>query len=55
MANGASGRLRFEGRLLYGRASNDVDALLDIGIWADPRIASLGCERLLAQSRVEGT
>ena len=46
--------LFFEGRLLYGRASSDVDALV-IGRGTDPRNASLDSERWLAQARVEGT
>ena len=46
--------LYFEGRLLYGRASNDVDALLSSGADA-PRSASPDSRRWLAQARVEGT
>ena len=45
--------LYFEGRLLYGRVSNDVDALVMEG--GNPRSASFGSERWLAQARVEGT
>ena len=50
----ASQPLYFEGRLLYGRASNEVDALV-IGDGAEPRSTSSRSERWLAQARVEGT
>ena len=48
--------LFFEGRLLYGRASNDVDALvlLHNGQPRPPRSASFDSERWLAQARIEG-
>ena len=51
---GASNPLFFEGRLLYGRATNNVDALV-IGAGSDPRAATIDSERWLAQARVEGT
>ena len=44
--------LYFEGRLLYGRATSDVDALVIDG--DAPRSASVDSERLLVQARVEG-
>ena len=50
----ASNPLFFEGRLLYGRATNEVDALV-IGSGNVPRTAAfLDSERWLAQARVEG-
>ena len=49
----ASNPLFFEGRLLYGRATSDVDALVIDG--DDPRSASVDSERWLVQARVEGT
>ena len=45
--------LYFEGRLLYGHAKNEIDAVvLSEGVM--PRNASFGSERRLAQARVEG-
>ena len=52
-ARDASHPLFFEGRLLYGRASNDVEALVLDG--APARSASFDSERWLVQARVEGT
>ena len=43
--------LRFEGRLLYGRSSNEIE--LESG-GASPRRGSFDAARLLAQARVEG-
>ena len=50
-ANGASGQLRFEGRLLYGRSSNDIDFA---GSGSGTRTGTFDGERWLAQARVEG-
>ena len=51
-ARDASHPLFFEGRLLYGRSSNDVEDLVLDG--KAPRSASFDSERWLAQARVEG-
>ena len=49
-----SNPLSCEGRLLYGRSSNDVMALV-IGREVSPRNVSFDSERWLAQARVEET
>ena len=46
--------LYFEGRLLYGHSSNEVNALVK-RVGDMPRSASFGSERWLAQARVEGS
>ena len=51
VANGASGQLRFEGRLLYGRSSNDIDFA---GSGSGTRAGTFDGERWLAQARVVG-
>ena len=53
----ASQPLYFEGRLLYGRGSNEIDAfvLLHNDRPRPPRSASFESERWLAQARVGGT
>ena len=55
-ARDGSHPLFFEGRLLYGRASNDVESivLLHNGRPRPARSASFDSERWLAQARVEG-
>ena len=53
VASGASGRLRFEGRLLRGRSSNEIEGF-SIGPGGTPRDGSFEGERWLALAGVEG-
>ena len=54
VARDASHPLFFEGRLLYGRASNDIEDIV-LGEGATARSASFDSARWLAQARVEGS
>ena len=53
VARDPSSRLFFEGRLLYGRASNDADAVVASAGDA-PRDGAFESERWIAQARIEG-
>ena len=52
-ASGASGQLRFEGRLLYGRSSNEIEGF-STGSGRPSRNGSFDGERWLAMAGVEG-
>ena len=52
-ARGASGRLNFEGRLLYGRSSNEIEGF-STGVGRPARDGSFDGERWLAHARMEG-
>ena len=53
VARGSSNAWLFEGRLLYGRSSNDVEGLVP-ATGADARNGSFDSERWLAQARIAG-